>query len=133
MNKNDVKTKCKYKRLISFFWGSSKYERNGSRAKLTWHPSGVTYFARDPLCSYVYEPHKNEIYFLISHWNGGPEGWDFPVDTEHQWSILFNTTTEYNFTKDSSLFEHWSGRGKLKKKKKSAKSNNFGTKMFLSF
>ena len=48
MNKNDVKTKCKYKRWISFFWGSWKYERNGPRAKLTWSPSGVTYFARDP-------------------------------------------------------------------------------------
>ena len=60
MNKNDVKTKCKYMRWISFFWGSRKYERNGSRAKLT----GVTYFARDPLRSYFHEPQKNEIYFL---------------------------------------------------------------------
>ena len=34
MNKTDVKTKCKYKRWISFFWGSSKYERNESRANL---------------------------------------------------------------------------------------------------
>ena len=24
----------------------------------------------------------------VSHWNGGPEGWDFPVNTEHKWSIL---------------------------------------------
>ena len=39
MNKNDVKTKCKYKTWISFFWGSWKYERNGSRAKLTWRPN----------------------------------------------------------------------------------------------
>ena len=46
------------------FWGSWKYERNGSHAKLTWHPSGVTYFARDPLHSYFHEPQKNEIYFL---------------------------------------------------------------------
>ena len=45
-------------------WGSSKYERNGSRAKLTWHTSGITYFACDPLRSYFDEPHKNEIYFL---------------------------------------------------------------------
>ena len=29
MNKNDVKTKFKYKRWISFFWGSFKFERNG--------------------------------------------------------------------------------------------------------
>ena len=36
MNKNDVKTKCKYKRRILFFSSSSKYERNGSRIKLTW-------------------------------------------------------------------------------------------------
>ena len=27
----------------------------------------------------------------VSHWNGGPEGWDIPVNTEHQWSILFLT------------------------------------------
>ena len=26
---------------------------------------------------------------LVSHWNGGPSGWDFPVPTEHQWWILF--------------------------------------------
>ena len=29
-----------------------------------WHSSGVTYFARDPLCSYFDECQKNEIYFL---------------------------------------------------------------------
>ena len=55
MNKNDVKTQCKYKRWISFFRGSWKYERNESLAKLT-------YF--DPLRSYFHEPQKNEIYFL---------------------------------------------------------------------
>ena len=32
--------------------------------KLTWRPSGVTYFARDPLRSYFHEPQKNEIYCL---------------------------------------------------------------------
>ena len=64
MVKNDVKTKYKYKRWISFFWDSRKYERNGSRAKLTWRPSGITYFARDPLRPYFQEPQKNEIYFL---------------------------------------------------------------------
>ena len=58
MSKNDVKTKCKFKRWISFFWGSSKYERKGS------HPSGVTYVVRDPLRSNLYESQKNEIYFL---------------------------------------------------------------------
>ena len=26
---------------------------------------------------------------LVSHWNGGPSGWDFSVPTEHQWCILF--------------------------------------------
>ena len=30
------------------------------RANLT----GVTYFARGPLCSYFHEPQKNEIFFL---------------------------------------------------------------------
>ena len=34
VNKNDLK--CKYKRYCSFFWHSSKYEHNGSHAKLTW-------------------------------------------------------------------------------------------------
>ena len=64
MNKNDVKTKRKYKRWISFFWGSWKYKRNGSRAKLTWRPLGITYFARDLLRSYFHELQKNKIYFL---------------------------------------------------------------------
>ena len=41
-----------------------EYERNGSRAKLTWRPSGVTYFAGDPLRSYFHEPQKTEFYFL---------------------------------------------------------------------
>ena len=45
-----------------------EYERNGSRAKLTWRPLGVTYFARDPLRSYFHEPQKNEIYFLNRHY-----------------------------------------------------------------
>ena len=67
MDKNDEKTKCKYKRWSSFFWGSSKYECNEYREKLTWHPPGVTYFARDPLRLYIYEPQKNEIYFLNNH------------------------------------------------------------------
>ena len=66
MNKNDAKTKCKYKRWISIFWGSWKYERNESRAKLTWHISGVTYFAWDPLHSYFHELQKNEIYLSVS-------------------------------------------------------------------
>ena len=25
----------------------------------------------------------------VSHWNVGPEGWDFSGTTEHKWSILF--------------------------------------------
>ena len=65
MNLNDVKTKCKYKRWISFFWGSLKYERNEFHAKLTWHPSCVIYFARDPLHSYFDEPQKK--------WNSFPK------------------------------------------------------------
>ena len=36
MFKNDVTIKCNYKRWISFFWHSSKYERNGHCAKLKW-------------------------------------------------------------------------------------------------
>ena len=62
MNKNDVKTKCKYKRWLSVFWGSWKYERNGSHAKLTWSPSGVTYFAREPLRLYSYETQKMQLH-----------------------------------------------------------------------
>ena len=30
---------------------------------------------------------------LVSHWNGGPSGWDFSVPTEHQWWILFFSHT----------------------------------------
>ena len=60
----NIKTKRKDKKWLSFFWGSTKYEHNGSPAKCTWRPSGTTYFARDPLCSYFVEPQKNEIYFL---------------------------------------------------------------------
>ena len=61
---NGCKTNCKYKRWISFFWGSSKYKRNLSRAKFTWRPLGVTYFAHDPSSSYFDEPQENEKYFL---------------------------------------------------------------------
>ena len=31
---------------------------------------------------------------LVSHWNGGPSGWDFSVPTEHQWWILFFSHTD---------------------------------------
>ena len=61
MNKNDVKTKYKCKRWISFFWRSSKYERNWSSAKLMRCP----YFARDPLHSYFDEHQKNESFLII--------------------------------------------------------------------
>ena len=67
MNKNDVKTKYKYKSCIWFYWNSSKYECNESRAKLTWRPSDATYFARHPLRSYFDECQINKIYFLIDH------------------------------------------------------------------
>ena len=57
MNKNDVKTKCKYKRWISFFWGSWKYERNGPRAKLTWRSKSAAPFLQCVLllsmCSFI--------------------------------------------------------------------------------
>ena len=36
----------------------TKYEHSGSHAKLT------TYFSQDPLCSYLDEQQKNDIYFL---------------------------------------------------------------------
>ena len=36
MNKNNLETKCKYKRWILFFWHSSQCERNGSHAKIMW-------------------------------------------------------------------------------------------------
>ena len=35
-----------------------EYEHSGSHAKLT------TYFSQDPLCSYLDEQQKNDIYFL---------------------------------------------------------------------
>ena len=38
--------------------------------------------------------------YLIYHLSGGSEGWDFPVITENQWSILFLTCHEEN----SALF-----------------------------
>ena len=38
---------------------------------------------------------------LVSHWNGGPSGWDFPVPTEHQWWILFFLHTGQNFSRFS--------------------------------
>ena len=27
---------------------------------------------------------------FVSHWNGGPSGWDFSIPTEHQWWILLS-------------------------------------------
>ena len=48
-----------------FLTFSSKCKNNGSRAKLTWHPLGVTYFARDTLHSYFDECQKIKIDFLI--------------------------------------------------------------------
>ena len=62
MDKNDVKQSVNI--WDDFFWGSSKYERNGSRANLKWRSSGVIYFACDQLRSYFDEGQKNEIYFL---------------------------------------------------------------------
>ena len=70
MNKNDVKMKCKYKRCISFFWHSSKYESNGSRAQ-------------DPLCSYFHDCQQNEIYFLIKTWH------------TYKWILCFGTITVF--------------------------------------
>ena len=65
MNKTDVKTTCKYKRCISFFSHSSKYEGNGSRANFTRRPPVATYFVRDRLRSYFDECQKNDINCLI--------------------------------------------------------------------
>ena len=45
----------------------------------------------------------------VSHWNDGPEGWDFPVFNEHQCSILFLA--------HHHLFLHGSVRGKWAKQK----------------
>ena len=55
MNKNDVKTKCKYKLLCtwplrSYFHEPQKNEIEGRHVN----------FVRDPLRSYFYEPQKNE-------------------------------------------------------------------------
>ena len=39
MSPNPTGGDINIKRWISFFCGSSKYERNGSRAQLTWRPT----------------------------------------------------------------------------------------------
>ena len=48
---------------LHFFCRSSKYERSGSRAKLTWCPSDVTYFAWVPLYSYWMNNRKMNFIF----------------------------------------------------------------------
>ena len=65
MNKTDVKTTCEYKRCISFFSHSSKYDGNGSRANSMRRPPGATNFVRDRLRSCFDDCQKNNIYFLI--------------------------------------------------------------------
>ena len=65
-DKKDLKTKYKYKKWISFFWGSWKYERNGSRLKLTWRPSG-NFLLHVTRCVHTsMNLTKNEIYFLTN-------------------------------------------------------------------
>ena len=69
---------------------------------------------------------------IVSHWNNGSESWDFPVDTVSKGDSLSHTILLNSFTNVPSLFEHESVRSKWANKK-SAKSNNFGTKIFLLF
>ena len=69
----------------------------------------------------------NEAY-RVFHWNGGPEVHDFPVDTEHQWSLLF-------------LTYHWHIRmtplylnmevSEVNQQNKKFQQSQFGTKIFL--
>ena len=64
MNKSDVKTKCKYKRWMSFFWGSWKYESNASHAKLMWRKGHHLLCTWPVAFNYFHEVQKNKIYFL---------------------------------------------------------------------
>ena len=48
---------------------------------------GVQWFQKNPNPR-VHRSVRNSA-SLVSHWNGGPSGWDFSVPTEHQWWILF--------------------------------------------
>ena len=38
MNENGIKKSVNIRDECYIFWGSSNYERNGSRAKLKWRP-----------------------------------------------------------------------------------------------
>ena len=59
LTKHDVKTKYKYKRWISFFCCSSKYERNGSYAKSTSRSLHETHCVHASMNN-----RQNETYFL---------------------------------------------------------------------
>ena len=52
---------------------------------------GVQWFQKNPK-PWVHRSVGNSA-SLVSHWNGGPSGWDFSVPTEHQWWILFISHT----------------------------------------
>ena len=54
-----------FKKWISFFWDSLKYEPNGSRAKYVTPEGRNVNVARDPLRSYFDEPQKKWNSFLI--------------------------------------------------------------------
>ena len=68
MNKNDVKTKCKYK-MNFVFLRFMEVRKQRVPCKLNVTPLGITYFARDPLCSYFHEPQKNENYLFNEHFS----------------------------------------------------------------
>ena len=55
---------------------------------------GVHWFPKNP-SPLVHRSVGNSA-SLVSHWNGGPSGWDFSVPTEHQWWILFISHTPYH-------------------------------------
>ena len=53
----------------------------------------------------VHRPEENSA-SLVSHWNGGPSGWDFTVLTDHQWRILFISHTVQARGKDKNEQPH---------------------------
>ena len=84
---NNEQKQCKSVNIRDEFHFSDicQNECSGSRAKLMWHPTGVTYFTRDPLHSYFDYCQKNKIYYLIKYfplsgtwavWEGRFPGWE---------------------------------------------------------
>ena len=64
MTQNNVNQSVNIRDEFHFSEVNGSMNVTGPVQKLTWGPSGVTYFARDSLLSYFHEPQKNEIYFL---------------------------------------------------------------------